>query len=62
MSAVYKEQHRLSAHERMFLQKSLQRRHNVCDCLLNRLFKAQIKETIKSFVTGDRWIPCTNGQ
>ena len=40
------------------------------DCLLNRLFKAQIKENIKAprhwplcgEIAGDRWIPRTNGQ
>ena len=59
--------------------KILQWRHNECDgvsnhqlrdCLLNRLFKAQIKENIKAprhwplwgeFI-GDRWIPRTKGQ
>ena len=58
---------------------SLQWRHNGRDgasnhqphkCLLNRLFKAQIKENIKAprhwplwwEFTGDRWIPRTNGQ
>ena len=57
---------------------ALQRRHNkrVCvwnhqphDCLINRLFKAQMKENIKALrhwplcgeFTGDRWIPCTKG-
>ena len=54
-------------------------RHNECDgvshhqprdCLLNRLFKAQIKENIKAprhwplcgEFTGDRWIPRTKDQ
>ena len=58
---------------------SLQWRHNERDCvsnhqplncLLNRLFKAQIKENRKVprhwpwwvEVTGDRWIPRTKGQ
>ena len=58
---------------------SLHWRHNGCDgvsnhqphdCLLNRLFKVQIKENIKApchwplcgEFTGDRWIPRTNGQ
>ena len=44
--------------------------HQPHDCLLNRLFKAQIKENIKASrhwplygeFTGDRWIPRTNGQ
>ena len=39
-------------------------------CLLKRLFQAQIEESIKTprhwplcgEFTGDRWIPCTNGQ
>ena len=43
--------------------------HQPHDCLLNCLFKAQIKENIKAprgwplcgEFTGDRWIPCTNG-
>ena len=44
--------------------------HQPSDCLLNRLFKAQIKENIKDprhwplsgeFI-GDRWIPRTKGQ
>ena len=60
-------------------QISLQRRHNERvgvsnhlprDCLLNRLFKAQIKENIKAprhwplwgEFTGDPWIPRTKGQ
>ena len=59
--------------------KSLQWRHNERDgvsnhqphdCLLNRLFKAQIIENIKAprhcpwcgKFTGDRWIPRTKGQ
>ena len=59
--------------------KSLQWRHNErdgvsnnksSDCLLHRLFKAQIKENIKvprycplwGEFSGDRWIPHTNGQ
>ena len=41
--------------------------HQTHDCLLNRLFKAQIKQNIKAprhctlrgEFTGDRWIPCT---
>ena len=58
---------------------SLQWCHNGCDgvwnhqhhdCLLNRLFKAQIEEDIKALrhwplcreFTGDWWIPHTNGQ
>ena len=58
---------------------SLQWRHNERDgvsnyqphdCLLNRLFKAQIKENLKAprhwpfcgEFTSDRWIPCTKGQ
>ena len=44
--------------------------HQPHDCLLNRLFKAQIKENIKAprhwtlcgDFTGDRWIPYTKGQ
>ena len=44
--------------------------HQPRDCLLKRLFKAQIKENIKAprhwplcvEFTGDRWIPRTNGQ
>ena len=44
--------------------------HQPHDCLLNRLFKAQIKENIKAprywplwgEFTGDRWIPRTKGQ
>ena len=61
------------------MQVSLQWRHNECDdisnhqpyhCLLNRLFKAQIKENIKAprhwplwgEFTGDRWIPLSRGQ
>ena len=61
------------------LEYSLQWRHNErdCvsnhqphDCLLNRLFKAQLKENIRAprhwplcgEFTGDRWIPRTNGQ
>ena len=44
--------------------------HQPNDCLLNRLFKAQIKENIKAprhwplrrVFTGDRWIPRTKGQ
>ena len=63
----------------MHSRPSLQWRHNERDsvsnhqphdCLLNCLFKAQIKENIKALrhwplcreFTGDRWIPCTNGQ
>ena len=58
---------------------ALQWRHNECngisnhqphDCLLNRLFKVQIKENIKALChwplwgefTGDWWNPCTKGQ
>ena len=58
---------------------TLQWRHNECDfvsnhqphdCLLNYLFKVQIKENIKAprhwplwgEFTGDRWIPRTKGQ
>ena len=61
------------------LEKNLQWRHNERDgvsnlqphdCLLNRLFKAQIKENIKATrhwplcgeFNGDWWIPRTNGQ
>ena len=57
----------------------LQLRHNECDgvsnhkhhdCLLNRLFKAQITENVKAPLrwplcgefTGDRWIPLTKGR
>ena len=44
--------------------------HQTHDCLLNRLFKAQIKENIKvprhrplcGEFTGDRWVPRTKGQ
>ena len=44
--------------------------HQHRDCLLNRLFKAQIKENIKALrhwplcgeFTGDRWISRENGQ
>ena len=44
--------------------------HHPHDCLLNRLFKAQIKENIKAprhwplcwEFTGDRWTPRTKGQ
>ena len=44
--------------------------HQPYDCLLSRLFKAQIKENIKAprdwllwgEFTGDRWIPRTKGQ
>ena len=44
--------------------------HQTHNCLLNRLFKAQIKENIKAprhwplceEFTGDRWIPPTKGQ
>ena len=44
--------------------------HQPRDCLLNRLFRRKIKENIKAprhwplcgEFTGDRWIPCTNGQ
>ena len=44
--------------------------HQPDDCLLNRLFKAQIKENIKAprdwplwgEFTGDRWISRTKGQ
>ena len=44
--------------------------HQPHDCLLNRLFKAQIKENIKAprhwplwgESTGDRWIPCIKCQ
>ena len=44
--------------------------HRPPDCLLNRLFKGQIKENIKASrhwplwgeFTGDRWIPRTKGQ
>ena len=44
--------------------------HQPRDCLLNRLFKAQIKENIKvprhwplqGEFTGDRWTPRTKGQ
>ena len=44
--------------------------HQPHDCLLNRLFKVQIKENIKDprhwplwgEFTGDRWIPLTKGQ
>ena len=44
--------------------------HQPHDCLLNRLFKAQIKENIKALrhwplcgeFTGDRWTPRTKGQ
>ena len=61
------------------LLDSLQRRHNEHDgisnhqpqdCLLNRLFKAQIKENTKAprhwpllgEFNCDRWIPCTKSQ
>ena len=45
-------------------------KHQPRDCLLNRLFKAHIKENIKAprhwplcaEFTGDRWIPRTKGQ
>ena len=44
--------------------------HQPHDCLVNRLFKVQIKENIKELrhwplrgeFTGDRWIPLTKGQ
>ena len=44
--------------------------HQPHDCLLNRLFKAQIEENIKAprhwplcgEFAGDRWIPRTKGQ
>ena len=39
--------------------------HKPHHCLLNRLFKAQVKENIKAqrhWPYGDRWIPRTNGQ
>ena len=43
--------------------------HKPRDCLLNRLFKAQLKENIKAprlwlcrVFTGHRWIPCTKCQ
>ena len=44
--------------------------HQPHDCLLNRLFKTQIKENIKAprhwplcgELTGDRWIPRAKGQ
>ena len=44
--------------------------HQPRDCLLNRLFKAQIKESIQTprhwplwgEFTDDRWIPRTEGQ
>ena len=44
--------------------------HQPHNCLLNRLFKAQIKENIKALChwplwgefTSDRWIPLTKGQ
>ena len=44
--------------------------HQPHDCLLNRLFKAQIKENMKAprhwplwrEFTGDHWIPRTKGQ
>ena len=44
--------------------------HQPHECLLKRLFKAQIKENIKAprhwplcwEFTGDRWIPRTKGQ
>ena len=68
-----------TGHLRNHAIASLQWRHNGRDgfsnhqphhCLLNRLFKAQIKEKIKAprhwplcgEFTGDRWISRTNGQ
>ena len=44
--------------------------HQHHECLLNRLFKAQIKENINAprhwplcgEITGERWIPCTKDQ
>ena len=44
--------------------------HQPHDCLLNRLFRLRSKKTSKLRVTGhlcgeftgDRWVPCTNGQ
>ena len=62
-----------------YFEETLQGRHNERDdvsnrqprdCLLNRLFKAQIKENTKAprhwplcwEFTGHRWIPRTNGQ
>ena len=44
--------------------------HQSHDCLLNHLFKAQIKKNIRAprhwpfcgEFTGDQWIPCTKGQ
>ena len=40
--------------------------HQPHDCLLNRLFKENIKAPrhwpLCGEITGDRWIPCTNGQ
>ena len=36
--------------------------HQPYDCLLNRLLRRRSKKTAKPCVTGDRWIPRTNGQ